>query len=64
MANHRDQARFERAGWRLPVLITSWIAQIALLLGLMGTFAYRLSRTIGDWEAKEKAGSLPTVELV
>lgn len=64
MANHRDQARFERAGWRLNFLIASWTAQIAMLLGLMGIFSYRLSTTIRDWEEKDKAGSLPMVELM
>jgi hypothetical protein len=64
MANHRDQARFERAGWKLKFLIASWTAQIAMLLGLIGIFSYRLSYTVRDWEAKDKAGSLPMVELV
>lgn len=64
MASHRDQAQFERAGWLLKLLIPFWIAQITMLLALIGTFSYRLSQTIRHWEEKDKAGSLPMVELV
>jgi len=64
MVYHRDQAHFDRARWRKAVLVPLWIAQITLLLGLLGIFAYRLAETIRTYEANEKKGTVPTVELV
>lgn len=43
MAKHRDQARFDRAGWRLTVLLPCWVVQTSLLLVLICTSAYLLS---------------------
>ncbi|KAL1876375.1 hypothetical protein VTK73DRAFT_9444 [Phialemonium thermophilum] len=64
MARHRDQAEFEWVGWRLKLLIPLWTAQVAMLLGLMGIFSYRLAETVQRWEEKDKKGKLPMVELV
>lgn len=48
MAKHRDQAKFERSGWKLRVLLPCWVAQISLLLVLIGTSAYLLSNAMKD----------------
>ncbi len=64
MVFHRDQAQFDRAGWLKAVLLPLWIVQIAVLLGIMGVFSYRLAETVENFEANDKAGSVPMVELV
>ncbi|KAF3763639.1 hypothetical protein M406DRAFT_234525, partial [Cryphonectria parasitica EP155] len=43
-----DQAKFDRAGWRLRVLLPCWITQISLLLVLIGTSAYLFAHAIED----------------
>ncbi|KAJ4422635.1 hypothetical protein N0V82_002754 [Gnomoniopsis sp. IMI 355080] len=48
MAKHRDQAKFDRAEWRLMVLLPCWIAQISLLLILIGISSYLLSNAMKD----------------
>ncbi|PSR77756.1 hypothetical protein BD289DRAFT_486362 [Coniella lustricola] len=40
MAKNLNQAKYDRAGWRLRMLLPLWIAQISLLLLLIGTSAY------------------------
>ena len=64
MASHHHQAQFERSRWRISFLIAFWVAQIAMIVALMGIFSYRLAVTVGQWEEKDKAGQLPMVELV
>ncbi|KAI1136440.1 hypothetical protein F5Y05DRAFT_108418 [Hypoxylon sp. FL0543] len=61
---HRDNAQFSRAGWRKRVLLPCWIAQIAILLGVMGLFSYRLSITVRTWKDEEAIGNIPMVEFV
>lgn len=43
MVNHRDQAKHDRAGWKLKVLVPAWMAQTSLLIILIGTGSYMLS---------------------
>jgi hypothetical protein len=64
MTDLTDMAEFNRAGWRMGLLIPSWTAQIALLLGLMGIFSYRLAETTEHWDEMRAAGDTPRVELV
>ncbi|KAK3384949.1 hypothetical protein B0H63DRAFT_174396 [Podospora didyma] len=59
-----DQILFSRAGWRLKFLIPLWMFQIAVLLCLMGIFAYRLAETFEHYEEHDKMGQLPIVEVV
>jgi hypothetical protein len=47
MAHHRDQARFDRAQWRLMVLVPSWVVQTSLYMVLIGISAYLLASTTG-----------------
>lgn len=47
MAHHRDQAKFDRAQWRLIVLVPSWLVQISLYTVLIGISAYLLANAIG-----------------
>ncbi|OTA96573.1 hypothetical protein M434DRAFT_392752 [Hypoxylon sp. CO27-5] len=61
---HRDNARFSRAGWRKRILLPCWIAQIMILLGVMGLFSYRLSNTVKTWKDEEDIGNIPMVEFV
>ncbi|KAL2176692.1 uncharacterized protein P884DRAFT_330387 [Thermothelomyces heterothallicus CBS 202.75] len=59
-----DQAMHARARWRKAILIPLWIFQIAVLLCLMGIFAYRLAETFEDYEKRDKQGEVPIVEVV
>lgn len=43
MVNHRDQAKHDRAAWKLRLLAPAWMAQISLLIILIGTGSYMLS---------------------
>ncbi|KAI5863613.1 hypothetical protein GGS23DRAFT_506793 [Durotheca rogersii] len=61
---HRDNGQFSRAGWRKRLLLPCWIAQILLLLGMMGLFSYRLSHTARTWKEEEDNGHVPLVEFV
>ncbi|KAI0377240.1 hypothetical protein F5Y04DRAFT_264942 [Hypomontagnella monticulosa] len=61
---HRDNGQFSRARWRKRVLLPCWIAQIGLLLGMMGLFSYRLSNTVKTWKDEEDKGNIPMVEFV
>jgi hypothetical protein len=45
-------------------LIPAWAAQIAMVLGLMGIFSYRMAETCEHWDEMRKAGDVPSVELV
>ncbi len=64
MVFHLDQAQFERARWRKLILVPLWIAQILLLLGLMGIFSYRLAEAIENFEENDQQGNIPMVEVV
>lgn len=46
MARQRDQAKFDRSGWRLKLLLPGWVVQISLLLILIGTSAYLFSQAV------------------
>ena len=61
---HRDNGQFSHARWRKRVLLPCWIAQIGLLLGMMGLFSYRLSNTVKTWKDEEDKGNIPMVEFV
>ncbi|KAI0121917.1 hypothetical protein F4814DRAFT_194170 [Daldinia grandis] len=61
---HRDNAQFGRAKWRKRILLPCWTAQILILLGMMGLFSYRLSRTCKTWRNQQAQGEDPTVEFV
>jgi hypothetical protein len=63
MASEVDQIFFNRAQWRLALLIPGWLLSLAMSLSLMGIFAYRLAETIETWEDSGKKGNLPQVEL-
>ncbi|KAK6952859.1 hypothetical protein Daesc_005154 [Daldinia eschscholtzii] len=62
--SHRDNAQFSRAKWRKRILLPCWIVQVLLLLGMMGLFSYRLSRTSKTWKDQQDQGEDPTVEFV
>ncbi|OAA59851.1 hypothetical protein SPI_06049 [Niveomyces insectorum RCEF 264] len=64
MAFHLNHAQFERARWRRSLLLPAWTVQIALLLGLLGIFSYRLAETIEHYEENDKKGKVPLVEFV
>ncbi|KAK3942042.1 hypothetical protein QBC46DRAFT_381039 [Diplogelasinospora grovesii] len=59
-----DQVLFGRAKWRLRFLVPCWAAQVAMLLCLMGIFAYRLAETFEHYEENDKNGQIPMVEVV
>ncbi|KAJ9148498.1 hypothetical protein NKR23_g4793 [Pleurostoma richardsiae] len=59
-----DQVQFDRASWRLAVLVPAWTAQTSMLLCLMGIFSYRLAETLENFEENDKKGNFPTVEVV
>ncbi len=61
---HREQAQFDRARWRKAFLLPFWLAQIALLLGLVGLFSYRLAETIEYFEENQNQGKVPMIEFV
>jgi hypothetical protein len=64
MVYHREQAQFDRARWRMAILIPAWIAQVGLLLSLMGLFSYRLADTLTNYKEEEENGLIPVVEVV
>ncbi|KAK4042979.1 hypothetical protein C8A01DRAFT_32923 [Parachaetomium inaequale] len=59
-----DQVLYARAGWRKVILVPLWTFQIAVLLCLMGIFAYRLAETFEHYEELDKMGEVPIVEVV
>lgn len=62
MVNHRDQAKHDRAGWRLIVLAPAWMAQISLLIILIGTGSYMLS--VAAKQSVEVRGTVIAWEVV
>jgi len=61
---HREQAQFDRAHWRLALLVPLWIAQIAVLLSMIGIFAYRLANSIDELQDNDKSNDDPTLLIV
>ena len=45
MASHKARAHFDRARWRLAILVPSWVLQLALSISLVVLFACRLATT-------------------
>lgn len=48
MGKHRDQAKFDRAEWKLRILLPCWVAQVSLLLILLGISSYLLANAMKD----------------
>ncbi|KAH8888635.1 hypothetical protein GQ53DRAFT_749032 [Thozetella sp. PMI_491] len=57
-------AQFARARWRLAVMIPSWGLLMAILLGSMGIFAYRLAETLEHYKERDDGGQVPIIEVV
>ncbi|KAK1580187.1 uncharacterized protein LY79DRAFT_521098 [Colletotrichum navitas] len=65
MVLHRQQAQFDRARWRMALLVPLWILQLLVLLVDIGLFSWRLSDTLKNWETEEQTkGMFPLVEVV
>ncbi|OLN94335.1 hypothetical protein CCHL11_02823 [Colletotrichum chlorophyti] len=65
MVLHRQQAQFDRARWRMALLIPLWILQLLVLLVIVGLFSWRLSDTLKNWDTEEETkGMFPMVEVV
>ncbi|KAF9873553.1 hypothetical protein CkaCkLH20_09012 [Colletotrichum karsti] len=65
MVLHRQQAQFDRARWRMALLLPFWILQLLVLLTVIGLFSWRLSDTLQNWDSEvETKGMFPTVEVV
>ncbi|WZH44744.1 uncharacterized protein QYS62_005772 [Fusarium acuminatum] len=62
--NHRAQAQFDRAKWRLMVLIPTWVLQLGLSMAMMGLFAYRLGDSMKLNKDNNKKNDDPTIEIV
>lgn len=58
------QAQFERARWRLRLLLPLWALQLSLTLTMAGIFAWRLGDSMRSYDERDKAGEIPTLELV
>ncbi|KAF7561841.1 hypothetical protein G7046_g2319 [Stylonectria norvegica] len=43
---YSSQAQFERAKWRIAILLPSWVLQIALTMTMIGLFGWRLGDTM------------------
>ncbi|KAK2034299.1 hypothetical protein LX32DRAFT_721277 [Colletotrichum zoysiae] len=65
MVLHRQQAQFDRARWRMAILVPLWILQLLVLLVDIGLFSWRLSDTLKNWQTEEQTkGIFPLVEVV
>lgn len=64
MGNHRVQAQFDRAKWRLTLLLPMWLLQLGLNLAMVGLFGWRLGDTLKTYEDRDKKGELPVIEVV
>ncbi|KAK1992813.1 hypothetical protein LX36DRAFT_283699 [Colletotrichum falcatum] len=65
MVLHRQQAQFDRARWRMALLVPFWVLQLLVLLVDIGLFSWRLSDTLKNWETEEQTkGMFPLVEVV
>jgi len=64
MSASLDQILYNRAAWRLRFLVPYWVFQIAIVLGLMGVFTYRLAETFEHYDESKNNGDIPMVEVV
>ncbi|KLU85671.1 hypothetical protein MAPG_04693 [Magnaporthiopsis poae ATCC 64411] len=64
MGKHREQGHFDRARWRLALLVPFWILQLLFLLGLMGVFSYRLVATSELLKDEETKAGVSTVKII
>ncbi|CAM1504256.1 Fc.00g018470.m01.CDS01 [Cosmosporella sp. VM-42] len=62
--NHRAQAQYARAKWRLMVLLPFWAIQLALTMTMAGLFAWRLGDTMKTYKDEGKKGKAPVIEVV
>ncbi|KAM5351771.1 hypothetical protein ACJ41O_004494 [Fusarium nematophilum] len=62
--NHRAQAQFDRAKWRLMVLLPTWILQLGLTMTMMGLFAWRLGDTMKTYHDEDERNNDPVIEVV
>ncbi|KAI0165275.1 hypothetical protein GGR52DRAFT_585317 [Hypoxylon sp. FL1284] len=60
---HRDNAQFGRAKWRKTLLLPCWVAQIVLLLALIGLFSSRLSNTVKMSKKEKDHENVPPIEV-
>ncbi|KAK0384450.1 hypothetical protein NLU13_8536 [Sarocladium strictum] len=64
MARHRAQAQFERARWRLWVLVPAWLLQLVFTIPMTGLFAWRLGDTLKHYDQRQRQGEQPVIETV
>ncbi|KAF4465777.1 hypothetical protein FALBO_7371 [Fusarium albosuccineum] len=62
--NHRSQAQFDRAKWRMTVLLPTWVLQLGLTTSMMGLFAWRLGDSVKANNDGNKHNDDPAIELV
>ncbi|PNY27265.1 Uncharacterized protein TCAP_02815 [Tolypocladium capitatum] len=62
MANHRAQAQFDRAKWRLALLAPPWALQLLLATSMMALFSWRLGDTVKHYDEREREGETPTID--
>ncbi|KJZ77169.1 hypothetical protein HIM_03490 [Hirsutella minnesotensis 3608] len=63
MANHRAQAQFERARWRLNLLLPLWASQLTVTMITMGLFSWRMGGTVDVYRRGGQAAVLPVFEI-
>lgn len=63
MANHRARAQFDRAKWRLSLLLPLWALQLTLAMSMTALFSWRLGDSVKDHGQRETAGDTPAVEF-
>ena len=64
MGSLRSQAQFDRARWRLRLLLPLWALQLALTLTMAGLFAWRVGDSMKHYDERDSDGEIPTLELV
>lgn len=64
MGSLQAQAQFERARWRLRMLLPLWFLQLALALTTAGLFAWRLGDSIKHLRERKDAGEVSELELM
>lgn len=64
MGNQRAQAQFDRAKWRLAVLLPVWVLQLGLTTVMIGLFAWRLGDTMRSYKDQDDKGDKPVIEVV
>lgn len=60
---HRQQAQFDRARWRMAILLPCWTLQLLLMLVITAIFAWRLASTV-DQEDNGAASNMAIPELM